>query len=86
MGTFKFSSAMQDVVIKYEHACYYIIKNCNYAFIAAKGLHFLMKYILLVCKTIKMKKVNRTENLIYMIIHINLLKKSRINYKPVSRG
>lgn len=45
------------LVIKYEeHVSHYIIKICNYVWIAVQGLHVLNE-VHIVCKAIKMKKV-----------------------------
>lgn len=83
-----FKLEKQILIIKYEeHVCHYIIKICNYAWVAVKGLHVFNEVHIVHVQSNKNEKSYGSENLIYMIIHINLLgKKSRINYNSVPRG
>lgn len=68
------------LVIKYEeHVCHYIIKICNYVWIAAEGLHVLNEVHIVCVQSNKNEKSYGSENLIYMIIHINLLEKEKQN-------
>lgn len=67
-------------LIKYEeHACCYNTKMCNYVLIAAQGLHVFNEVHIVRVGSNKNEKSYRTENLIYMIIHINLLEKVKQN-------
>lgn len=51
----------------------------NYVLIAAQGLHVFNEVNTISVGSNKNEKSYRTENLIYMIIHINLLEKVKQN-------
>jgi len=62
-----------------ERARYYTTKMCNYVLIAARGLHVFNEVNIVSVGSNKDEESYRTENLIYMIIHINLLEKVKQN-------
>lgn len=58
------------LVIKYEeHACYYSIKICNYALIAAKGLHVFNEVHIVSVQSNKWKKLQNGKFNIYDNTH-----------------
>ena len=52
---------------------------CNYVLITAQGLHVFNEVNIIGVGSNKNEKSYRTENSIYMIIHINLLEKVKQN-------